>query len=96
MKFISIRELRSSTGKLKEMLSNDEKIVLTTNGKPAALMIEVNEDSLEEILLDVRIARSRRAIRQMQEHSISLGLNNMTLDEVNAEITKARKERTRV
>jgi hypothetical protein len=45
MKFLSIRELRANTGQLKEMLSGDGKIILTTNGKPAALMIEVNEDS---------------------------------------------------
>jgi len=94
MKFISIRELRSSTGQLKEMLSDDEKIVLTTNGKPAALMIEVSEDSLEEVLLDIRVARSRRAIRKLQEQSERSGLDSMTLDEINAEIAAARRERT--
>ena len=95
MKFLSIRELRASTGKLNEMLSNNGQIVLTTNGKPAALMIEINEESFEDVLTDIRIAKSRRAIRKMQEHSVRSGLSNMTLDEINAEITAARNERAK-
>jgi hypothetical protein len=75
------------------MLADDGRIVLTTNGKPAALMIEVNEDSFEDVLTDIRIAKSRRAIRQMQEQSERAGLGRMTLDEINAEIAAARSER---
>ena len=93
MKFLSIRELRSSTSQLKDFLSNDGKIVLTTNGKPAALIIEVNEDTLEQTLLDIRIAQARRAIREMQEQSVRSGLDKMTLEEINEEIDAARRER---
>ena len=90
MKFLSIRELRASTGKLNEMLSKNGQIVLTTNGKPAALMIGISEESFEDVITDIRIARSRRAIRQMQELSVRSGLGEMTLDEINAEISAAR------
>jgi hypothetical protein len=93
MKFLAIRELRSSTGQLKEMLSDDGKIVLTTNGKPTALMIEVSEDSFEDVLIDLRAAQARRAIRQLQERSVSAGLEAMTLDDINDEIAAARRER---
>jgi antitoxin (DNA-binding transcriptional repressor) of toxin-antitoxin stability system len=92
MKFISIRELRSSTAQIKEMLADGGKIVLTVNGKPSALMIEIDEDSFEDVLDDLRATRSRRAIRQLQEHSLKTGLNNMTLDDINAEIFAARRE----
>jgi hypothetical protein len=93
VKFLSIRELRSSTGQLKELLSDEGKVILTTNGKPAALMIEVSEDSLEEVLIDIRIAQARRSIRLMQEQSVRDGLDKMTLDEINDEIAAARRER---
>jgi hypothetical protein len=42
MKFLSMRELRSSTTQIRNILSGDGKIVLTNNGKPAALMLEIN------------------------------------------------------
>jgi len=96
MKFLSIRELRSSTAKIKEMLSDDGKVVLTTNGKPAALMIEVSEDSIEDVLIDLRAAQARRAIRQLQAQSVRTGLDIMTLDDINNEIADARREGSRI
>ena len=93
MKFLSTRELRAATGKPSEMLANNGHIVLTTNEKPAALIIEIYEDSFEEVLADIRLAKTRFAIRQMQEHSARSGINNMSLDEVNAEIAAARSEK---
>jgi len=92
MKFLSVRELRSSTAQLKEMLSDDGKVVLTTNGKPSALMIEVSEDSIEEVLIDLRAAQARRAIRQLQKQSVLTGQDSMSLDDINNEIAAARLE----
>ena len=92
MKFLTIRELQSSTSPLNEMLSDDEKVVLTTNGKPAALMIKIDESSFEDILMDIRAAQSRRAIRQLQEQALQTGLNHMSLEDINAEIAAARSE----
>jgi antitoxin (DNA-binding transcriptional repressor) of toxin-antitoxin stability system len=90
MKFLSIRELRSSTSHLKEMLSGNDKVVLTTNGKPTALMIGVDENSFEDLLNDLRSARVRRSIKQMREHSEGMSLDEMTLDDINAEISAVR------
>jgi PHD/YefM family antitoxin component YafN of YafNO toxin-antitoxin module len=75
------------------MLSDDGKVVLTTNGKPTALMLGIDEDSFEDTLEDLRSARIRRSIKQMREQSENAGLNEMTLDEVNAEINAARSAR---
>jgi PHD/YefM family antitoxin component YafN of YafNO toxin-antitoxin module len=75
------------------MLSDDGKVVLTTNGKPTALMLGIDEDSFEDTLEDLRSARIRRSIKQMREQSENAGLNEMTLDEINAEINAARSAR---
>lgn len=40
-----------------------------------------------------KIERGIQAIRSMQEKAEKLGLSNMTLDEINAEIAAARAER---
>lgn len=93
MKFLSIRELRSSTGVLKEMLENNGKVVLTSNGKPTAIMIGVNEDSFEETLSDLSRIRALRALQQLQEESVRNGTDKMTMEEIDAEIAAARAER---
>jgi len=74
------------------MLSDSGKIVLTTNGKPTAIMIEVDEFSFEDLLDDLRAIRSRRAIRILQEQAVIRGLNTMTLEEINTEISASRSE----
>jgi len=51
--FLSFRELRTSTGKIEEMLANDNKIIVTGNGKPKALMIQINEMNFEDTLAQV-------------------------------------------
>lgn len=95
MKFLSMRELRTSTSKIKEMLSEEGKIVVTNNGKPAALMLEINEASLEETLADLRQLQAKRALRELQNTAVKNGTASMSMDEINTEIATARKERIR-
>jgi len=91
MTFLSIRELRASTSRLKDLLSEDGKIVLTANGKPAALMLEVSDSSLEELLLDLRQLQAKRALRTLQDNAQKNGTADLSLAEINAEITAVRK-----
>jgi PHD/YefM family antitoxin component YafN of YafNO toxin-antitoxin module len=93
MKFLTMRELRASTSQLKEMLDGDGKIVLTNNGKPAAIMLGVDESTLEGMLADLRQLRAKRALRELQLASVKNGSDTMTMDEIDAEIKAARKER---
>jgi len=93
LKFLSIREFRASTGQLKEMLSDSGRIVLTSNGKPAALIIEVDENHFEEVLDDIRTVQARRAIRNMRAQAKRTGLDGMNLDDINAEISAVRNEK---
>jgi len=56
-------------------------------------MIEVDESSFEDVLTDLRVAKARRSIRQLQEQSTRMGLEHMTLEDINAEINAVRSER---
>jgi len=93
LKFLSMRELRTATGEIKDILSDNGKIVVTNNGKPAAFMVAVDENSLEETLEDWRRVVSLRALRDLQQQAQENGLSDMTLDEINAEIAASRRER---
>jgi len=93
MRFLSLRELRNETSKIKEFLSDDGKIVVTSNGKPTAFMIAVDESSFEEVLDDLRQVRGIRLMRELQRQATENGLSDMTLEDINNEIAKARKEK---
>ena len=63
MKFLSIRELQQHGSGIKDMLDNDGKIVITSNGKPIGFTVVVNENSFEEIIEDWKTARRIRHLR---------------------------------
>jgi prevent-host-death family protein len=50
MKFFAIRDLRNDTTKLLRSLARED-IVITRNGKPAAALVYLDEDSLEDFIL---------------------------------------------
>ncbi|MDR1453496.1 MAG: type II toxin-antitoxin system Phd/YefM family antitoxin [Candidatus Margulisbacteria bacterium] len=93
MKFLSIRELRTSTNKLKSLLAKNGNIIVTTNGKPLSLMLPVDETNMDETLSAVRQAEMRRLISKMQTQSVKSGTDKMTMTEIDAEIAASRRER---
>jgi hypothetical protein len=48
---------------------------------------------LEDTLSAVRRAKAINAVKSIQQQSIKNGLDKITLEEINAEIKMARKER---
>jgi len=93
MNFVSFRELRTSTAKINDMLTDNGKIVVTSNGKPTALMIQVNESDFEETLAVLNQIKLTRAINNIRASAQRSGTAEMTLEEINAEIALSRKER---
>jgi antitoxin (DNA-binding transcriptional repressor) of toxin-antitoxin stability system len=93
MKFISVRELRNSTAQLDEMIAKDGSVIVTNSGKPAYLMLGIDEESFEDTVLDLSRIRAFRATRMIQKMAKREGLDKLSLDEINAEIAEYRAER---
>jgi prevent-host-death family protein len=94
MRFISTRELRNEPAKFRRSLSEDE-VVLTTNGKPFAVVVSVTEADLEDTLASFRRARLQRTVRELQRQARAAGVDQMTAEEIDAEIAASRAERRR-
>ena len=94
MRFISVRELNT---KPKEVWSKikDEEVVVTSNGKPIALLTGVTEDTLEKTIRTIRHSRALIALEEMQKKSIKSGLDKLTDSEIESEIQAVRKSRRR-
>jgi antitoxin (DNA-binding transcriptional repressor) of toxin-antitoxin stability system len=93
MKFITIRDLRSNTARLRKDLQAEREVVVTANGRPFAVMTRVGPDSVEEEILAIRRARARAAISRIRAKAKADGLDRLTMDQIDAVIAEARRER---
>jgi len=87
-----MRELQKSGGEIREALSNDGKVVITTAGKPTALMIQIGESDFEETLTLLNQVKLAKSIRAMRQEAAQNGLNNMSMEEIDAVIAQYREE----
>jgi antitoxin (DNA-binding transcriptional repressor) of toxin-antitoxin stability system len=94
MRFVSVRDLRSKGRRIWEELASEKELVVTSNGRPIALLTDVNEENFENTLRDLRRARALRAVEEMQQASLKGGLDKMSDQEIGAEIRAARKARS--
>lgn len=95
MRFVSVRELRERSASIWKALVEEKDMVITSNGKPIALLSATSGESLEESLSALRRARAQAAATAMQQASLKAGSDRMSLDDINAEINATRAERAR-
>jgi len=91
VKFVSVRDLRIKPGSVWELLREGEDLVLTSNGKPFALMIETDEGHLEKHLLELRRTRARMAVSRIRERARARGLDRLSPREIDSIIETARE-----
>lgn len=63
MRFYSIHELSNNTETVLSSVAAEHLVVITENGKPSALMIEVSEENFEEtlsILKQMKVMRNNQ------------------------------------
>jgi antitoxin (DNA-binding transcriptional repressor) of toxin-antitoxin stability system len=68
-------------------------MVVTSNGRPIAILAAINEATLEESLSAFRQARAVDAVASLQRRSIEQGTDKVSMDEINSEIKAVRKKR---
>lgn len=93
MKFLSVRDLRSKSAQVWQDLPSERELIITSNGRPIAILAAISESNLEESLIAFRQARAVEAVASLQRRSADQGTNNLTIDEIDAEIRAVRKSR---
>lgn len=90
MEFVSSREIRVNPRPVFERLEDDKEVVITSRGKPVALLLGVSGENLEDTVRAVRRARAELAVSRMRRISSERGLKT---GEIDAEIAAVRRER---
>ncbi len=95
MKFINISDLREKSGAVWKTLPGEGAMVITRKGRPVAILAAVNESNLEESLLAFRRARVVEAVGSLQRQSVEQGTDQISTEEIDAEIREVRRRRPR-
>lgn len=95
MRFVSVRDLRGKSAEVWRDLPGEREMVITSNGRPVAILAAVSESNLEESLAAFRQARAVDAVAAMQRRSVSLGNDALTVPDIETEIAAVRQARKR-
>jgi len=93
MKFLSVRDLKTKSSQIWKDLPDQKEMIVTSNGRPIALLSSINENNLEQVLTAFRHARATNAVATVQYESAQKGTDKISMDEINAEIGAVRSKR---
>jgi len=93
MEFVPVREFRLRPRQVWKRLTESGELVITSYGKPIALLTGVNEATLEQTLVALRRARAQVAVSQMRATAQARGLDRLTAEEIDAEVQATRRSR---
>lgn len=88
MNFYSMRDLRTESKNMWADLSRGDEVILTNNGKPSAIMIDIPEGSFDEVVQAVRQAKAMIALNSMRQRAAREGFKSD--NEIEALINEAR------
>ncbi|RLB33317.1 MAG: type II toxin-antitoxin system Phd/YefM family antitoxin [Deltaproteobacteria bacterium] len=93
MKFISARELRLKPGEVWKLARKEKDLVITSRGKPVALLTNIDGDNLLEELEVLQRLRALKALDNVHRRSVSSGTDKIPSKEIEAEIRAVRRTR---
>ncbi|MEW5952378.1 MAG: type II toxin-antitoxin system prevent-host-death family antitoxin [Bacillota bacterium] len=94
MKFITIRDLKFKSPEVWRRLEAEKDLVVTSNGRPIAILTGINENNLEESLAALRRSRAVLAVNKLQLQSVEKGKDKFSMDEIETEIDEVRRGRS--
>jgi prevent-host-death family protein len=93
MEFITVRDLRTRPSQIWDKLRQQHDLILTSNGRPIAVLSHIDEGGVEETLASLRRARAQVALSRLRADAVTQGLDRLSVDEIEAEIAATRSER---
>ena len=88
MNFYSLRDLRSESKTMWNDLQNGSEVIITNNGKPSAIVINIPDGCFDEMVQAVRQAKAMIALNNMRQRAEKEGFKPD--EEIEALIDEAR------
>jgi len=93
MKFVTVRDFRIRPGNVWKKLEENEEVVITSSGKPIALLTSISDVDFDEKLKVLRRTKAELAVSRMRKTAIKKGISNLGKKEIESEIIAARRTR---
>jgi hypothetical protein len=93
MEFVPYRMLRNQPSELRKKLDENGELIVTVDGEPLAVMLQIPKGSLEDLVLLVSQVRAQLAVAAIRDGARKRGQNNMTVDQADALVGKTRQAR---
>jgi antitoxin (DNA-binding transcriptional repressor) of toxin-antitoxin stability system len=95
VRFITVRDLRTTPAQIWKALPEEQEMVITNNGKPIALLTPLSDRDIEDTVSAVRKARATTALKKIRDLAVRKGLPAITAEAINKEIADYRKNTKR-
>lgn len=87
MNFYSMRDLRTESKTMWADLDSGNEVVLTNNGKPAAIIIDIPEGYFDETVQAVRQAKAMIALNSIRQKAAKEGyMSDDDIDDIISEV----------
>jgi len=93
MKFVTVRDFRVRPGVVWKNLEENEEVVITSSGKPIALLTSISDVDFDEKLRVLRRTKAELAVSRMRKTALKRGLSNLSKKEIESEISATRRTR---
>src|SRR3989304_3601931 len=93
MEFVPYRLLRNQPSELRKRLEEQGELVVTVDGEPLAVMLQIPKGSLEDLVLLISQVRAQLAVTAIREEARRSGRNRMSSKQIDALIKESRIER---
>jgi antitoxin (DNA-binding transcriptional repressor) of toxin-antitoxin stability system len=92
LKFLSVRDLKTKSAQVWKELPDQKDMVITSNGRPIALLSSITENNLEQVVSAFRQARAIEAVTSIQYESARKQTDEISLEEIDEEIKTVRSK----
>lgn len=93
MEFVPYRMLRNQPSELRKKLDEKGELIVTVDGEPLAVMLQIPKGSLEDLVLLLSQVRAQLAVAAVREGARKRGRSKMTVEQADALIGKTRQAR---
>ena len=93
MQFVSMREFTASPKETQAKLAADGELVVTNNGTPTMLVIDITNRDFLRTIDHLRRQEALDILHEIQMASVRNGADSLVMEEIDAEIAAYRREK---
>lgn len=93
MEFVPYRLMRNQPNELRKKLEKQGELVVTVDGEPMAIMLQIPKGSLEDLVMLVSQVRAQLAVSAIRQQAKQTGKDQMTDEEIDQIVKEVRSRR---